>query len=63
MNDSSSVRDVDFSKERSDSASSLSQSFDVPSVELESRERSWSPSFTGEQVESEKLKGAHTWQK
>ena len=50
--------DVDLSEERYDSASSLSQSFDVPSIGLESREKSWSPSSTGEQSESEKLKGA-----
>ena len=42
VNDSSSVRDVDLSKERCDSPSSLSPSFDVPSIELKSRERSWS---------------------
>ena len=50
--------DVDLSEERYDSASSLSQSFDVPSIGLESRERSWSPSFTSEQSDLEKLKGA-----
>ena len=46
--------DVDLSQERYDSASSLSQSFDVPYIGLESQERS-SPSFTSEQSESERL--------
>ena len=46
--------DVDLSQERYDSASSLSQSFDVPYIGLESQERS-SPSFTSEQSESESL--------
>ena len=50
--------DVDLSEERYDSASGLSQSFDVSSIGLDSREKSWSPSFTVEQFESEKLKGA-----
>ena len=50
--------DVDLSEERYDSASGLPQSFDVSSIGLDSREKSWSPSFTVEQFESEKLKGA-----
>ena len=50
--------DVDLSEERYDSASGLSQSFDVSSIGLDSQEKSWSPSFTVEQFESEKLKGA-----
>ena len=50
--------DVDLSQERYDSASGLSQSFDASSIGLDSREKSWSPSFTVEQFESEKLKGA-----
>ena len=54
VNGSSFFEDVDSSQERYDSASSLSQSFDVPCIELESQERS-SPSFTGEQSESERL--------
>ena len=58
VNGSNFFGDVDLSEERYDSASSLSQSFDVPSIGLESREKSWSPSSTGEQSESEKLKGA-----
>ena len=48
---------LDLLEERYDSASSLSQSFDVPSIGLELRERSWSPSFTVEQFDLEKLKG------
>ena len=58
MNGSSFFGDVDLSEERCDSASSLSQSFDVLSIGLDSREKSWSPSFTVEQSESEKLKEA-----
>ena len=58
VNESSFVGGVDLSEERYDSASSLSQSFDVPSIGLESRERSWSPSFTSKQFDGEKLKGA-----
>ena len=54
VNGSSFFEDVDSSQERYDSASSLSQSFDVPCIELESQERS-SPSFTGEQSERERL--------
>ena len=60
VNESSFVGGVDLSEERYDSASSLSQSFDVPSIGLESRERSWSPSFTSKQFDGEKLKGACT---
>ena len=54
LNGSSFFGDVDLSQERYDSASSLSQSFDVPYIGLESQERS-SPSFTSEQSESESL--------
>ena len=54
VNGSSFFGDVDLSQERYDSASSLSQSFDVPYIGLESQERS-SPSFTSEQSESERL--------
>ena len=54
LNGSSFFGDVDLSQERYDSASGLSQSFDVPYIGLESQERS-SPSFTSEQSESESL--------
>ncbi|XP_022791384.1 uncharacterized protein LOC111330733 [Stylophora pistillata] len=57
INESSFV-DMDLSKERCDSASSLSQSFDVPSIGVVSEERSQSLSVTGEQFESGELKGA-----
>ncbi|XP_022810586.1 uncharacterized protein LOC111347622, partial [Stylophora pistillata] len=57
INESSFV-DMDLSKERCDSASGLSQSFDVPSIGVVSEETSQSLSVTGEQFESGELKGA-----
>ncbi|XP_022789014.1 uncharacterized protein LOC111328775 [Stylophora pistillata] len=58
MNESRLVGDVDLSKERCDSASSLSQSFDATSIGEEYQVRSQSPSVTGEQFEGGELKGA-----